>query len=142
MVRLQLSGTIPCRLTRPYVGFSPTTPQNAAGIRVEPPVSLPVASGMRRAARAPAEPALEPPVVTFRFQGFLASPKTSMLPAANSVVLSLPRQMAPASRKRATTVASSFATKPRIVRDPAAVGSPRTWKMSLCATGMPCSAPR
>jgi len=31
------------RLTRPYVGFRPTTPQNDAGMRMDPPVSVPVA---------------------------------------------------------------------------------------------------
>ena len=31
----------PYRLIRPYVGFSPTTPQSDAGCRTEPPVSVP-----------------------------------------------------------------------------------------------------
>lgn len=35
------SGIKPWRDTRPYVGFRPTTPQYAAGFRVEPPVSEP-----------------------------------------------------------------------------------------------------
>ena len=34
------SGTTPALLTRPYVGFSPTTPQSEAGIRMLPPVSV------------------------------------------------------------------------------------------------------
>src|SRR5437879_3170239 len=59
--RLQLSGMIPARLMRPYVGLSPTMPQNEAGLRMEPPVSLPVASGTRCAANAAPEPELEPP---------------------------------------------------------------------------------
>jgi hypothetical protein len=29
----------------PYVGFKPTIPQNAAGARIEPPVSVPSANG-------------------------------------------------------------------------------------------------
>src|SRR5947199_223907 len=36
--------TMPWRLTRPYVGFSPTTPQTDAGRRTEPEVSPPVQS--------------------------------------------------------------------------------------------------
>ena len=36
---------IPYRLTRPYVGFSPTIPVSAAGWRMEPPVSVPMDSG-------------------------------------------------------------------------------------------------
>ena len=35
-------GVSPARLTRPYVGFSPTIPHNAAGMRTLPPVSLPM----------------------------------------------------------------------------------------------------
>ena len=36
-------GITPRKLTRPYVGLSPTTFQNAAGCRMEPPVSEPTA---------------------------------------------------------------------------------------------------
>lgn len=32
----------PSTLTRPRVGFRPTTPQREAGMRMEPPVSLPM----------------------------------------------------------------------------------------------------
>jgi len=35
------SGISPCLDSRPYVGFNPTNPQNAAGFLVEPPVSEP-----------------------------------------------------------------------------------------------------
>jgi len=34
-------GMSPCLETNPYDGFNPTTPQYAAGLRVEPPVSDP-----------------------------------------------------------------------------------------------------
>ena len=37
------SGKTPSIGTSPYVGFSPMTPQYAAGIRIEPPVSVPSA---------------------------------------------------------------------------------------------------
>ena len=49
--------------TRPGEGRKPTTLQNAAGLRSEPPVSLPSAMGMKRAARAAAAPPLLPPHV-------------------------------------------------------------------------------
>ena len=39
----------------------PVMPQNAAGWRMEPPVSVPVAAGVRRAATAAALPPDEPP---------------------------------------------------------------------------------
>src|SRR5947208_1985102 len=51
----------PYRLTRPYVGFSPTTPHSDAGCLTLPPVSVPRAQTAWPAATAAAEPALEPP---------------------------------------------------------------------------------
>ena len=41
--------------------LNPTIPQNAAGIRNEPPLSPPVANGTTPAATAAAPPAVEPP---------------------------------------------------------------------------------
>src|SRR3954453_11884339 len=49
------------RETRPRLGLSPPRPQHAAGIRSEPPPSLPCASGTRPPATAAAEPPDEPP---------------------------------------------------------------------------------
>ena len=43
--RLLANATSPYRDTRPYVGFTPTTPHSAAGWRTDPPVSEPSASG-------------------------------------------------------------------------------------------------
>ena len=51
--------------TRPGEGRNPTTPQNAAGMRSDPPVSEPVASGTMPDASATAEPPDEPPHVRF-----------------------------------------------------------------------------
>lgn len=65
----QLSGNIPLRLTRPYVGFSPTTPQKEAGILIDPPVSEPVVAMAEDAAMAAAEPPLDPPGIRFRSHG-------------------------------------------------------------------------
>src|SRR5438270_12633044 len=45
----------------PVVGLSPMTPHQAAGMRMDPAPSLPVASGTMPAATAAAEPADEPP---------------------------------------------------------------------------------
>src|SRR5919109_5268179 len=112
---------IPARLMRPYVGFKPTMPQNDAGLRTEPPVSLPVAQATRCAASAVPDPELDPPGTSWVFQGLRALPNTSMLPEANSWVLSLPRQIAPACRRRAATVQSSAAMKPAITFEAAVV---------------------
>src|SRR5579863_724830 len=46
--------------TRPGVGRNPTMPQNAAGLRKDPPVSEPVQSGAMPVASATAEPPDEP----------------------------------------------------------------------------------
>ena len=50
-------------------------PHNAAGWRIEPPVSVPVAAGASRAATAAAEPPDEPPGTVSISQGFLTGPK-------------------------------------------------------------------
>jgi hypothetical protein len=47
--------------TRPGVGRRPTTLQNAAGLRSEPPMSLPSANGTKPAASAAAAPPDDPP---------------------------------------------------------------------------------
>ena len=47
---VQLSAIAPWRLTRPKVGRSPVTPQNAAGYWIEPHVSEPMANGTSPAA--------------------------------------------------------------------------------------------
>ena len=60
----------------PFVGFSPTSPQYAAGMRIDPPVSVAVAIETMPAASAAADPPLEPPGVRSRFHGFRVGPNT------------------------------------------------------------------
>src|SRR5262245_17348676 len=82
-----------CRGIRPGVVRKPTTPQNEAGPRSEPPRSVPSASGHMPVARAAAEPLLDPPAVRVRSQGLRVAPKTAFTvfgPKANSGVLVLP----------------------------------------------------
>ena len=57
----QASAAQPCRLARPKVGLSPTTPHSAAGMRIEPPVSVPRAAYTMPRATAAADPLLDPP---------------------------------------------------------------------------------
>ena len=57
------------RGTTPGVGRSPSTPLHAAGLRSDPPRSLPSASGTMRQASATAAPPLEPPAERAGFQG-------------------------------------------------------------------------
>ncbi len=101
------------RGTRPGEGRDPTTLQNDAGLRSEPPRSLPSASGTSPAASAAAAPPLLPPQVLARSYGLQVAPKTALKvcdPAPNSGVLVLPMTMAPAARRRSTSRASAAGT--------------------------------
>jgi hypothetical protein len=49
-------------------------PHSAAGWRIDPPVSVPIAHGARPAATAAALPPLEPPGTYSTFHGFLTGP--------------------------------------------------------------------
>src|SRR5262249_6792932 len=71
--RLQASVIQPYRLTRPYVGRTPHTPQEADGLTIEPPVSEPIENTTMPAAVAPPGPEDDPEVVRSSFQGFRAS---------------------------------------------------------------------
>src|SRR6185437_7118627 len=55
------SGYTPSSGIRPQVVFRPAIPQQAAGIRTEPPVSVPRATSASPAATATAEPLEDPP---------------------------------------------------------------------------------
>ena len=48
--KLEAKATTPKRLGLPYVGFNPVIPVKTAGSRIDPPVSVPVATGVRLAA--------------------------------------------------------------------------------------------
>ncbi len=102
--------------TRPSVGFIPNTPQQLAGARMEPPLSVPTASGASPAATAAAAPPLDPPAVRDRSHGFRVGPKTRLSVTAlcpNSGVLVFPSTTAPAARSRSTTGASTVGMKSR-----------------------------
>ncbi len=60
--------------TRPYGGLKPTTPLNVAGMRIDPPMSEPVASIADPAASAAAPPPVEPPGLYSVFHGFRVTP--------------------------------------------------------------------
>src|SRR5439155_11854016 len=59
----------------PLEGLKPTVPQQADGMRTEPPVSVPRPSAHKWAASAAAFPPLEPPGVRVGRRGFLTSPQ-------------------------------------------------------------------
>src|SRR5437879_1579502 len=98
----------------------PTTPQSAAGWRIDPPVSEPSASGANPAATAAADPPDEPPGTRSRQCGLRVGPNAEFSvddPMANSSRFVLPITIAPASRSRVTTVASYGGRQPSRMRD-------------------------
>src|SRR5947209_5984848 len=105
---------MPHREQRPYVGLMPTVPVNAAGWRIEPPVSVAVAPKQSRAATAAAEPPDEPPGTSFaseplRRHGETTGPKALASfdePIANSSRLSFPSMTAPSRQSCEVTVDS------------------------------------
>ncbi len=107
--KLKDNGNTPARLTLPYVAFMPTIPQDEAGLRTLPPVSVPIAMGSIPAATAAPDPDEEPPGWWLGFQGFRAGghgKSNAGPPSANSWVESLPIRIAPAAFSLAATVAS------------------------------------
>src|ERR1700733_2964973 len=98
----------PYRDTRPYVGSTPTTPQNDAGCRIDPPVSVPSVATAMPAATAAADPPLEPPGTRSSACGLCTGPYAEFSfddPMANSSQFSFPRKTAPASANFRTAVA-------------------------------------
>src|SRR5690348_13981050 len=99
--------------TRPRDGLTPTSPQQDAGTRIEPPPSLPCASGNSPPATAAAAPPLEPPGVRVVSHGLRHAPFNSDSVCAivpNSGVFVLPRMTKPASLMFRTTAASARGT--------------------------------
>src|ERR1700679_2277766 len=110
----EAKATMPKREQRPYVGLRPTVPVTAAGCRIEPPVSVPVAARQRSPATAAAEPPDEPPGTRLELlflarQGLKTGPAALVSfdePMANSSMLVLPSITAPASQRFWVTVDS------------------------------------
>ncbi len=91
------------------MGFIPTIPHSAAGCRIEPPVSVPIESGVWNAATDAAEPPDEPPGTRSRSHGLAVGPNAECSqdePIANSSMLVLPRITDPAARRRSVMWAS------------------------------------
>src|SRR3954469_6966579 len=78
--RLGASGQTPSSETRPYVVFNPAVPQQADGIRTDPPVSLPSATSASSLATATAEPLLDPPGISAASSGLIGLPNHGLVP--------------------------------------------------------------
>ena len=141
-----LNGKAPSVGTRCRLGLKPTRPHKDAGMRTEPPVSVPMAMSHMPSATATGAPAEEPPGTRLRSRGLPGVPKCGLAPMpekANSVMLVLATITAPAARSRCTTAASAAAGTASSARffEPARVGSPATSNKSLMLTMMPSSGP-
>src|SRR5688500_9411783 len=115
-------------------------PQAAAGMRIDPPVSVPTVPSDMPVATAIAEPPLEPPGERDGSCGFLAGPKPEssvVVPKANSCRLVLPTNTAPASRSCRVTGASTVAMWSLRTSEPAVVGVPLQSIRSLSYIGLP-----
>ncbi len=136
------SGKTPSSGTSPAVGFSPTTPQYAAGIRIEPPVSVPIARSHTPAATSAADPPEDPPEVRDGSLGLRVSPTSGCAnPAAYSRHWVVANTSAPAARSRRTSSASATAGAGSCTGLPKVVAVPATAMMSFTATGWPASGP-
>ena len=108
----------------PKVGFRPTRPHAAAGMRIEPPVSVPSVASAMPAATLAAEPPLDPPGDRDGSSGLRAGPNAEsslVVPNANSCRLVLPMMTAPASRS-----ADDRPARRRRRRGPRARATPRS----------------
>src|SRR4051794_40574812 len=91
--------------TRPPLGFRPTTPLRAAGMRMEPPASEAIAMLLTPAATPAAAPPLEPPACRRASHALRVIPLKGLMvtgPRPNSGMVVSPRKTAPDSRHRAT----------------------------------------
>ncbi|KAL1985665.1 hypothetical protein VTN96DRAFT_7532 [Rasamsonia emersonii] len=111
--RLLQAGTTPRADIVPLVGFRPTTPLNAAGIRPLPAVSVPKANDTKPAATATADPDDDPPAMwslLYTHRGAPYGERQPERPVASWSMLSFPIYSAPASRSSCTANACDWAT--------------------------------
>ena len=135
-------GTCPSDEMRPAVGFRPTTPQNADGMRMLPAMSAPSPSGEPPAAiSAPSPPEL-PPADRSRRHGFRVRPLMGLFVSIEPLMseqLDLPSTMAPAAFMLRTASASCSAACSRSRSEPAVNRTSATASASLTVIGTPWS---
>src|SRR5262249_31195716 len=109
------------------VAFMPAMPHIVAGLRTEPPVSVPIANGTNPAAVAAPAPLDDPPQKWSRFHGLRAGGhgrSNDGPPVANSCVEHLPMKTPPAALSFHATTASPPATLSFRIFECAVVGRP------------------
>ena len=128
--------------SRPRLGLSPTSPQHAAGIRMEPPPSFACAIGTTPAATSAADPPLEPPAERVGSHGLRVAPYRSdsvvaVSPNSGSVVLA--SGTIPSRSICATHGELDRAGRSATAREPCPVGKPARSSLSFTTDGMPAS---
>ncbi len=111
--------------TRPAVGLIAASPQKCAGSRALAPESVPSPHAEPPAATIAASPPLLPPGVRSRSYGLFVRPWTGLsvsMPPPHGGQFVFPRRIAPASRSRATAVASVSGTVRARAGTPIAIG--------------------
>ena len=111
-------------------------------MRIDPPMSEPVASMVAPAARAAPEPPDEPPGVSAVFQGLRVTPHSRLCVTGaqqNSGVVVRPCTTAPAAMIRSTIGWVTSATYPCSSNDPSSHRRPAIGCSSLSISGIPSS---
>src|SRR4029450_6245233 len=97
----------------PQLGLWPNTPLNDAGMRIDPPMSVPISNDVSPVATAAPAPPDEPPGTRSAFHGLTVVPNISLKVCTSPDQrgrLVLPLTMAPAVFTRRTTGASPGGT--------------------------------
>jgi hypothetical protein len=121
----------------------PAIPQQAAGVRTEPPKSPPQSNAAIPVATAAAPPPVLPPAVRVGSKGFSVAPTRLLslsLERARSGMFDLPRSTAPAPAKTRWIEPESRGTRSRWRHDPPVVMIPAVSQVSLRTYGTPYSA--
>ncbi|CAN5925068.1 hypothetical protein BH11MYX4_BH11MYX4_69850 [soil metagenome] len=113
---------------------SPTTPQKAAGPRIDPPKSVPQSNAARPSATAAAPPPVLPPAVRSGSCGFRTGPRMWLsLSAENarSQRFDLPSSTAPAAASARCAWLDASGTRSRCRHEPPVVTMPAVSQVSL-----------
>ena len=135
-----MPGTNGAAEMRPREALKPSTPQQDAGIRIEPPPSEPCAIAHRPAASAAPAPPLEPPAFRSRSHGVRHGPfriESVKAVVPNSGVFVLPSTMKPAAFSRVTWARSKSGTFDSNARLENVVRVPAVVSRSLSEIGTP-----
>ena len=138
------SGDVGKAGTRARVGFRPKQPVKAAGMRIEPPPSVPSCKAPMPSTAEATAPAEDPPVVMRVSQGLRVKPVSGLSLVAfqpYSGIAVLPSTTAPCSLSRATAGASMVCGSVLVSFEPKRDGIPATAMLSLTPSGTPSVSP-